>query len=121
MTLSLSQLPDAQAKRTREPGGCVRPAALNPCIEADVAVGTRGNPRPESQFARAARASGTCHGNAEKRPDNRFEKPGIEQTGPENPKTLKRAQGMFGIEPDKQGGQDNHQEPSEPASNAQLQ
>jgi hypothetical protein len=68
----------APNKRTREPGGCVRPAALNLCIEADVAVGTRGNPRPESQFAGAAWASGACHRNAQKRPNNRSEEPEIE-------------------------------------------
>jgi hypothetical protein len=97
------------------------PAALNLCIKADVAVGTRDNPRPESQFAGAAWASGACHRNAQKRPDNHCEEPEIEQKGAEHPKTLKHAQGMFGIEPDKHSSQTNHQEPSDRADNAQLQ
>ena len=123
-TLSLSQVPHARARRAGDPGSCshcVRPGALNLCIEADVAAGTRGNPRPECQFAGAARASGACHWSVEKRPNNRSEEPEIEQKRREHPKTVKHARGMFGIEPDKHGGQDNHQEPSEAASNVQLQ
>jgi hypothetical protein len=120
MTLSPFQAPHARARRARDPGSCsrcVRPRALNLCIEADVAAGTTGNPRPECQFAGAARASGACHWSVEKRPNNRSEEPKIEQKRREHPKTVKHARGMFGIEPDKHGGQDNHQEPSEPASN----
>jgi hypothetical protein len=97
------------------------PAALNRCVEADSAVGTRGNHRPESQFAGAARASGVGHGYAQKRPNDRFEEPEIEQKGPEHPETLKHAHGMFGIEADKRGGQDTQEHPSEAASNVQLQ
>jgi hypothetical protein len=121
MTLSPPQAFHAQAKRTREPGGRVKPGALNHCVEANIAMGTRGHPRPESQFAGAARASGACHWNVQKRSTNHSEKPEIEQKGSEHPETLKHAQRMFGIEADKRGGQDSQQEPSEAAGNAQLQ
>jgi len=99
----------------------VWPVALHVRIEADSAARTRGNSRPESQFAGTARASGACQGNVQERPNNRSEEPEIEQKRPEHPKTLKHAQGMFGIEADQHSGQHNHQEPSDAVSNLQLQ
>jgi len=62
-----------------------------------------------------------CQRNVKKRPGNRSEEPEIEQERPEHPKTPEHAQGMFGIEADEHGGQDNHQEPSDAVSKLQLQ
>jgi hypothetical protein len=98
----------------------VRPVALHLRIEADSAAGTRGNLRPEGQFGGAPRASGACQWNVQKGPNNRSEEPEIEQKRPEHPKTLEHARGMFGKKADQRGGQDNHQEPSQTASNLQL-
>jgi len=99
----------------------VWPVALHRRIDADSAARTNGNSRPETQFAGAARTSGACQRNIQKRPNNRSEEPEIQQKRPEHPKTLKHAQGMFGIEADKHGSQHNHQEPSDAVSNLQLQ
>ena len=67
----------------------VRPAALHLRIEADSATATRSNLWPDSQFAGAARASGACDWNIQKRSNNRCEKPEIEQKRSKHPKTLK--------------------------------
>ena len=99
----------------------VWPVALHLRIEADSAAWTRGNSRPETQLAGAARTSGACQRDVQERPGNRSEEPEIEQKRAEHPKTLKQAQGMFGIEADEHGCQDNHQEPSDAVSNLQLQ
>jgi len=90
-------------------------------IEADSTAPTRCNSLPESQFAGAARTSRACQWNVQKRTSNRSKEPEIEQKRPEHPKTLKHAQGVFGIEADEHGGQDNHQEPSDAVGNLQLQ
>jgi hypothetical protein len=76
--------------------------------------------RPDRQFAGAARASGACDWNVQKCSNNRCEEPEIEQKRSEHPKTLKYAQGMFRIEADKHGCQNNHQKPSQAASHLQL-
>ena len=99
----------------------VGPVALHLGIEADSAARTRDNSWPDTQLAGAARTSGACQRNVQKRPNNRSEEPEIEQKRAEHPKTLKHAQGMFGIEADEHGCQDNHQEPSDAVSNLQLQ
>ena len=99
----------------------VWPVALHLRIKADAAARARGNSRPEPQLAGAARTSGACQWNVQKRPNNRSEEPEIEQKGAEHPKTLKHAPGMLEIEVDEHSGQDNHQEPSDAVSNLQLQ
>jgi hypothetical protein len=121
MSLSPSRMSHVQGKRTREPGGCVSPDALNHCVEADMAVRTRAHRRPESHLAGTARASRAYQCNAQKLSNNHSEEPEIEQKGSEHPKTPKHAHGMLGIEADERGGQDKHQEPSQAASNVQLQ
>ena len=98
----------------------VRPVPLHLRIEADSAAEARVSLRPHSQFAGAAWTSGACDWNVQKRSNDRCEEPEIEQKRSEHPKTLKYAQGMFGIEADKHGSQNNHQEPSQTASNLQL-
>ena len=98
----------------------VRPTALHLRIETDSAAGARGNLQPDSQFAGATWAAGTCDWNVQKCSNNRCEEPEIEQKRSEHPETIKYAQGMFGIEAHKAGSQNNHQEPSQAASNFQL-
>ena len=118
-------LSHTQAKRACEPRRsgcrCARPVALNHCIEADVAAGAGRNPRPQGKFAGAARTSGACHWSTEKRSKQRSQQPKVEQNGCEHPETLKHADRVFGVHPDKRGGQNNHQEPAQMASNAHLQ
>jgi len=99
----------------------VSPVALHLRIEAEPAAGASRNLQPDSQFAGAARASGACYWHVQELSHNRCEEPEIEQKRPEHPKTLKHAHGVFWIEPDKHDSQDNYQEPSQAASNQQLQ
>ncbi len=123
--LGIGRLSCAGAGRVRGPkrpgNRAVWPIALYLRIQADSAARTRANFRPGNQFAGAARASGACQWNVQKRPNHRPEEPEIEQKRPEHPKTLERAQRMLGIEADKYSGHDNHQEPPQAPSNIQLQ
>ena len=68
----------------------VWPVALHLRIKADAAARTRGNSRTETKLAGAARTSGACQRNVQKRPNNRSEEPEIEQKRAEHPKTLDR-------------------------------
>jgi len=119
-----AQMSPAEAGRVNGPKRSgkrrARPVALHLRIQADSAARTRESSRPESQLAGAARASGACQRNVQKRPSNCSEEPEIQQKRPEHPQTLKHAQGMFGIEADEHGGQDDHQEPSDAVSNLEL-
>jgi len=120
-----AQISPAQTRRVHGPKHSgnrrVWPVALHLRIKADSAARTRGDSRPEPQLAGAARTSGACQRNVQKRPNNRSEEPEIEQKRAEHPQTLKNAQGVLGIEADEHSGQENHQEPADAVSNLQLQ
>ena len=100
---------------------CAAPVALNPGIKADGAAGAASNPRLEGKFAGTTRTFGAGHWNAEERSKHRSQQPQVEQKCCDVPEVPEQAQGVFGVEQDKRGGQRNNHEPPQLRRNAQLQ